>query len=120
MIGIFLDYRRLRNLARRGVEGEAVSTTQEYAGGGQYRVYYEVRLPEGEPKAEFHERQRGMVDLGVVVPVVYDRRRPRRGKTGFLKDIDYRAEQLAVFVIGYGGVAMYVAGIVLLIMVKGW
>ena len=120
MIGIFMTYRRLRNLARHGVEGGAVSTAQEYAGGGRYRVSYEVRLPEGEPRAEFHEDQPGMVDLGVVVPVVYDRRKPGRGKTGFLKDIDYRADQLAVFVFGYGGVALYAVGIILLIMVKGW
>ncbi|MDQ1047849.1 DUF3592 domain-containing protein [Streptomyces sp. V4I2] len=115
-IGIFRDYRRLRNLARHGVEGEAVSTAQDYAGAGQYRVQYEVRLADGESKAEFHALQRVMAELGTVVPVVYDRTKPQRAKTGFLEDINYRPDQLSVFVFGYGGVAAYLMGVVLLVL----
>ncbi|GAA4006768.1 DUF3592 domain-containing protein [Streptomyces sp. NBC_01352] len=113
----FLTYHRLRNLVRHGVEGEAVSTTHDYYGGGRYRVRYEVLLLEGEPRAEFREVQRDQPSPGMVVPVVYDRRKPRRAKTGFLKDIDYRAERILVFILGYGGLAMFVAGILLLTMV---
>lgn len=116
-ISIFLTYRRLRNLARHGVEGEAVVTAQEYYGSGKQRVHYEVRLPEGEPRAEFQAVQRELPGPGAVVPVVYDRRKPRRAKTGSLSDIDYRAERIVVFVLGYGGLAAYIAGIVLLVMV---
>ncbi|MGW0823339.1 hypothetical protein [Streptomyces sp. NPDC002845] len=119
-LGIFLTYRRLRNLARHGIEGEAVATTQEYYGSGKHRVHYEIRLPEGEPKAEFYALQRDLPDPGTVVPVVYDRRKPRRAKTGLLKDIDYRPERLVVFVLGYGGLALFVAGFVLLTMTLGW
>lgn len=36
---------------------------------------------------------------------------------GFLKGIDYRAEKLAVFCFGYGGLVLFVSGVVLLILV---
>ncbi|MFI7505158.1 DUF3592 domain-containing protein [Streptomyces sp. NPDC049687] len=116
----FVLYRRLRNLARHGVEGEAVSVDQKYAGTGEYHIHYEIRLADGEPGAEFRERQRGMADLGTVVPVVYDRRKPRRAKRGFLKDIDYRGERNIVLVFGYGGLAVFAGGVALLVAVNGW
>jgi hypothetical protein len=116
-VGIFLDYRRLRRLARFGVETEALAKSQEYAGAGKYRVSYEISVGGVDSKVEFDEIQRGEVVLGSVVAVVYDRGNPRRGKTGFLRDIDYRAEKLAVFCLGYGGLVFFVAGVVLLAMV---
>ena len=115
--GIFLEYRRLRRLARFGVETEALAKSQEYADSGNYRVSYEISVDGADSKVEFGEIQRGEVVLGPVVAVVYDRGNPRRGKTGFLRDIDYRAERLAVFCLGYGGLVFFVAGVVLLVMV---
>ncbi|MEV5706866.1 hypothetical protein [Actinoallomurus sp. NPDC052274] len=83
---------KLRRLQRHGVEGEAVSTLQEWIRGG-HRVYYDVRLDEGSPRASFIEvgpEPRGPV--GTVVPVVYDRRKPKRAQTGTLEDIDLTEE----------------------------
>jgi hypothetical protein len=115
-VSIFRTYRHLRNLALHGVEGEAVSVGQEYAGSGKYRVSYEIRPAGSGSPAVFREVYAGMREAGETVPVVYDRRKPRRARTGFLGDIDYRAERLSVFVLGYGGAAVYVVGLVLLIL----
>lgn len=106
-VGVFLDYRRLSRLARFGVETEALAKSQEYAGAGNYRVSYEIRVDAVNSKVEFRDIRRGEAVLGSVVAVVYDRRNPRRGRTGFLEDIDYRAEKLAVFCFGYGGLVLF-------------
>lgn len=116
-VGIFLKYRRLRRLARFGVETEALAKSQEYAGSGNYRVSYEISVDgtdsKVDSKVEFDDIRRGEIVLGSVVAVVYDRGNPRRGKTGSLKDIDYRAEKIAVFCFGYSGLVVFVAGVVL-------
>ena len=89
--GGLLHWLKLRNLKQRGVEGEAVSTLQEWISKG-HRVYYTILLPEGSPRSrppqfiEVGVEPRGPV--GTVVPVVYDRRKPSRAKTGTLADID--------------------------------
>ncbi|MFC9856152.1 MULTISPECIES: hypothetical protein [unclassified Streptomyces] len=89
--GGLVAFLTLRNLKWRGVEGEAVSTLHEWTSSG-HRVYYTVLLPEGSPQSqppqfiEVGVEPRGPV--GTVVPVVYDRRRPSRARTGTLPDIN--------------------------------
>ena len=89
--GGLVAFLKLRNLKRRGLEGEAVSTLQEWISSG-HRVYYTVLLPEGSSQSqppqfiEVGVEPRGPV--GTVVPVVYDRRKPSRARTGTLTDID--------------------------------
>ncbi|MBK3566466.1 DUF3592 domain-containing protein [Streptomyces sp. MBT62] len=88
--GGLVKFLKLRNLKRHGVQGEAVSTLQEWISGG-HRVYYLVLLP-GAPSGS---RQPHFIEVGVeprgpvgtVVPVVYDRRNPDRARTGTLADI---------------------------------
>lgn len=110
----FLTHRLLSNLERHGVEGEAIARRQDVMA-GQARVYFEVRLPEGEPRAEFYELfLTSPGPAGTVVPVVYDRRKPSRAKTGTRQEIDFRAERRLVQVMGGGGLVMFVAGVVLL------
>ncbi|MEV5850138.1 DUF3592 domain-containing protein [Streptomyces sp. NPDC051985] len=109
----FWVYRRFRKLERDGVEGEATITRWAPAG-GQMRLYLKVCLPEGREADEFEEVMLEPVGSpGDVVAVIYDPERPTRAKTGARKDIDYRAERLAVFIFGYGGLALFVAGIVM-------
>lgn len=109
----FWVYRTLRRLEKSGVEGEATITRWEPVG-GQMRLYFQVCLPEGESAAEFEEVMLEPVGSpGDVVPVVYDPENPTRGKTGVRKDIDYRDERLMVFLFGYGGLTLFVAGIVM-------
>jgi len=110
----FLTHRHLSNLERHGVEGEAVVRRQDRMA-GQARVYFEVRLPEGEPRAEFYELfLTSPGPEGTAVPVVYDRRKPSRAKTGTRQEIDFREERRLVQWMGGGGLVMFVAGVVLL------
>ncbi|MFF7866500.1 DUF3592 domain-containing protein [Streptomyces qaidamensis] len=114
----YLTHRLLSALERHGVEGEATAVRQDVMA-GQARVHFEVRLPEGEPRSEFYELflvSPGPV--GTVMPVVYDRRKPRRAKTGTRQEIDFRAERRLVQVMGGGGLVMFVAGVVLLFVAR--
>lgn len=92
--GLFV-FLKLRNLKRYGVEGEAVSELQEWISSG-HRVYYKVLVSQTSPRKrsprfiEVGPEPRGPV--GTVVPVVYDRRKPSRAKTGTLADIDLSDE----------------------------
>ena len=108
---------KLRRLQRRGVEGEAVSTLQEWIRGGGHRVYYDICLDEGSARASFIEvgpEPRGPV--GTVVPVVYDRRKPKRAQTGTLKDIDLTEEWFYVKLLwGPGLVCIFVGTVVPLV-----
>ncbi|MFK0155451.1 DUF3592 domain-containing protein [Streptomyces sp. NPDC090493] len=71
-------------------------------------------LQEGGAAVEFSEVMLDPVGSpGDVVPVIYDPENPTRAKTGGRKDIDYRGERLAVFLMGYGGLMLFVAGIVM-------
>ncbi|MEU6192987.1 DUF3592 domain-containing protein [Streptomyces sp. NPDC047061] len=109
----FWVYRRLRKLERDGVEGEATVRRSEPAG-GQVRLHFQVCLPDAEPVAEFEEVMLEPVGSpGDVVPVIYDPEKPTRARTGARKDIDYRGERLTVFLMGYGGLTLFVAGIVM-------
>ncbi|MEV7202212.1 hypothetical protein [Streptomyces griseoluteus] len=111
--GGLLLFLKLRNLQRHGVEGEAVSTLQEWISKG-HRVYYDLKLPEGSPLTSFIEvgaEPRGPV--GAVVPVVYDRRQPKRAKTGTLADIEVAEELFYVKVFWVPGLACVVLGAVL-------
>lgn len=49
--GIFLEYRRLRRLARFGVETEALAKSQEYAGSGTIVFLTKSALTEPIPKS---------------------------------------------------------------------
>lgn len=114
------DYRRLRRLERVGVEGEAAISRWEPAG-GRMRLYLQVCLPEGRPAGEFEEVMLEPAGSpGDVVPVIYDPEKPTRAKTGTRGDLDYRAERLAVYLFGGGGGALFVAGVVMIFLVRGW
>ncbi|MFR9789629.1 DUF3592 domain-containing protein [Streptomyces sp. MB22_4] len=116
----FATYRRLRILERSGTEGEAVVVRHDRMD-GLHRVYLRVRLPEGGEGREFYERHRELIGgPGTVVPVVYDRRKPSRAKTGSREDYDYRAERLAVYLLGCGGLVLFVAGFVMVCLVRPW
>ncbi|WOX11826.1 DUF3592 domain-containing protein [Streptomyces sp. N50] len=116
----FWVYRRLRRLERAGVEGEATVARWEPVG-GQMRLHLQVSLPEGESAGEFEEVMLEPVGSpGDVVPVIYDPEQPSRAKTGGRKDIDYRGERLAVFLMGYGGLALFVAGIVMVALSRSF
>ncbi|MEW1780117.1 DUF3592 domain-containing protein [Streptomyces sp. NPDC086777] len=114
------DYRRLRRLERQGVEGEATITRWEPVR-GQMRLYLQVSLPEGRSAGEFEEVMLEPVGSpGDVVPVVYDPEMPTRAKTGTRGDIDYKDDRLVVHLFGGGGGTLFVAGVVMIFLVRGW
>lgn len=94
-LGGLVIFLKLRNLKRRGVEGEAISELQEWIRAG-HRVYYKILVPGISPQQrsprfiEVGPEPQGPV--GTVVPVVYDRKKPSRAKTGTLADIDLSDE----------------------------
>ncbi|MBK3576825.1 hypothetical protein JHN63_24060 [Streptomyces sp. MBT65] len=116
--GGFVKFMKLRSLERHGVEGEAVSDLQEWISSG-HRVYYHIRIPGAPPQDEpphFIEvgpEPRGPV--GTVVPVVYDRRKPKRAKTGSLAEIDSSQERGMVVFFWAPGLALIAVGAVLAI-----
>jgi hypothetical protein len=113
-----LTHRLLSALERHGVEGEAIAVRQDVMA-GQARIYFEVRLPEGGRSSEFYELfLTSPGPVGTVMPVVYDRRKPRRAKIGTRQEIDFRAERRLVQVMGGGGLVMFVAGTVLLFVAR--
>ncbi|MER5218701.1 DUF3592 domain-containing protein [Streptomyces sp. NPDC002838] len=111
--GGLVEYLKLRNLERHGVEGEAVSPREEWLSSGPH-VFYKILLPESSPRgyAPFFEEvganPRGPV--GTVVPVVYDRRKPTRAKTGVLSDIDSSEERFHVALFWAPGLALMAVG----------
>ncbi|MER6333472.1 DUF3592 domain-containing protein [Streptomyces sp. NPDC001034] len=116
----FVVYRRLRILERVGVEGEAVVGRHDRMD-GLHRIYFQVRLPEGRSGKEFYEKHLELIgEPGAVVPVIYDRRKPGRAKTGSRADIEYRAERFAVYLLGGGGLTLFVAGFVMVALVRPW
>jgi hypothetical protein len=117
--GSLVKFLKLRNLKRRGVQGEAVSTLQEWISSG-HRVYYDILLPERLPQSrpprfiELGVEPRGPV--GTVVPVVYDRRKPSRARTGTLSeiaDIDLSEERIYLKLFWIPGLTCIVVGTVL-------
>lgn len=109
----FWDYRRLRKLERSGVEGAATIARWEPVG-GQMRLYLQVRLSGGGSSGEFEEVMLEPIGSpGDEVPVIYDPERPTRARTGTRGDIDYRDERMMVFLFGYGGLALFAAGILM-------
>jgi hypothetical protein len=118
--GSFLDYRRLRKLERHGVEGEA-TITQRCAVRGHERYLFAVRLPDGASAAEFSEEHwKPLGQPGAVLPVIYDPAKPKRAKTGMRKDIEYRAERFAVYLLGGGGLTLFVGGLVMESLIRPW
>jgi hypothetical protein len=114
------DYRRLRRLERDGVEGEAAITRWEPVR-GQVRLYLRVCLPEGRSAGEFEEVMLEPVGSpGDVVPVIYDAEKPTRAKTGTRRDLDYKDDRLVVYLFGGGGGTLFVAGLVMIFLVRGW
>lgn len=117
-LGNLVDYRRLRALELRGVEGEAVSVSQDWKD-GRFRVFYQVRLPEGAPRAEFYELSSHIPEpLGTVFPVVYDREKPARARIGTAEDIDSTAEGQIVKYVGGGGLLTLAVGLLLMVTFK--
>lgn len=113
-----MDYRRLRKLERRGVEGEA-TIVNRHSVKGHERYYFAVRLPDGESAGEFSEEHwTPLGSPGTVVPVIYDPQKPTRAKTGGRKDIDYKEARMYVYVLGGGGVALWVTGLLMLSLIR--
>ncbi len=116
--GGFVKFMKLRSLERHGVEGEAVSDLQEWISSG-HRVYYHVRIPGAPPQdtppqfIEVGPEPRGPV--GTVVPVVYDRRKPKRAKTGSLAEIDSSEERGMVMFFWVPGLTLIIVGAALAI-----
>ncbi|MCS0637214.1 hypothetical protein NX801_16400 [Streptomyces sp. LP05-1] len=114
--GNLLEFRRLRLLERRGVQGEAVARYQNWMN-GKYRVCYEVRLPEGRRRSQFYEFSTARPEpMGTVVPVVYDERKPSRARTGTLDAIDPSGEGRVVAGAGGFGAVALVLGLVIAIV----
>ncbi|MEU0600561.1 DUF3592 domain-containing protein [Streptomyces sp. NPDC006393] len=104
---------KLRRLQRHGIEGEAESVLEEGIRGGP-RITYVIRLPDGEAVARFMETgvpSRGPV--GTVVPVMYDRHKPSRARTGTLADIDPTEDGLYLRFFWGTGLALIAVGVVL-------
>ncbi|WP_208029951.1 hypothetical protein [Streptomyces cyanogenus] len=113
--GGLLEFVKLWKLQRYGVEGEAVSWRQEWISSG-HRVFHEIQLPGGVRPVNFIEvgvAPRGPV--GDAVPVVYDRRKPKRARTGRLADIELGDEWLGVKLFWVPGLACIAVGTVLYI-----
>ena len=116
--GGLVTFLKLRNLKRHDVEGEAVSELQEWISSG-HRVYYQIRVPGASPQdippqfIEVGPEPRGPV--GTVVPVVYDRRKPKRAKTGSLAEIDSSEERGMVMFFWVPGLTLIIVGAVLAI-----
>ena len=112
--GSFVNYRLMRNLKRHGVDGQAIYKFREYANPRSDRVFFDICLPEGEPRARFHEYMQELPGPeGTVVPVVYDIRKPRRAKTGVRKDLDFDKEQPVVLLLGGTGLVLLSVGALL-------
>ncbi|MFF5402217.1 hypothetical protein ACFY8K_10005 [Streptomyces misionensis] len=111
--GNFVIYRLMRGLKHHGVQGQAVYAFHEYAT-GSHRVFFDVCLPEGAPRARFHEYMSELPGPeGTVVPVVYDGRKPRRAKTGVRKDLDFDKERPVVLLVGGTGLLLLATGALL-------
>ncbi|MFJ8106766.1 DUF3592 domain-containing protein [Streptomyces sp. NPDC096132] len=111
--GNFVEYRLMRHLKHHGVEGQAVYKFYEYVT-GSHRAFFDVRLPEGQPQARFHEYMQALPGPeGTVVPVVYDSRKPQRAKTGKREDLDFDKERPVVLLMGGAGLVMLGAGALL-------
>ncbi|WP_437026086.1 hypothetical protein [Streptomyces bungoensis] len=116
----FWDYRRLRKLERSGVEGEA-TVVRRHPVRGHERYFLAVKLPDGSSADEFSEEHWQPIGApGAVLPVIYDPAQPKRATTGARKDIDYKAERFAVYVMGGGGLTLFVAGCVMVALVRPW
>ncbi|MDX2648225.1 hypothetical protein PV341_32580 [Streptomyces sp. PA03-1a] len=115
----FWVYRRLWKLERHGVEGAATIVRTEPAR-GLLRFFFEIKLPEGESGGEFSEVLLEPIGSpGDVVPAIYDPSKPQRTKTGTRGDIEYKGERLAVYLLGGGG-TLFIAGSVMILLVRGW
>lgn len=115
-LGNLVEYRRMRALERRGVEGEAVSVAHGWRD-GRICVYYRVLLPAGDRVPTFYELTNEMPDpLGTVFPVVYDRKNPRRAMIGTTEDIDSTAEGQIVKYVGGGGLLTFAVGLLLVLV----
>ncbi|MEU4655405.1 DUF3592 domain-containing protein [Streptomyces sp. NPDC023723] len=111
--GSFLEHRRLQALKHHGVDGQAVYAFHEYVT-NSHRVFLDICLPEGQPRARFHEYMQALPGPeGTVVPVVYDSRKPKRAKVGVRAELDYEFELVSVLLLGAGGLVLIGIGTVL-------
>ncbi|MFD3924571.1 hypothetical protein [Streptomyces sp. NPDC058614] len=108
-----LQFLKLRKLQRYGVEGEAVSTREELLSSGPH-VFYEILLPDSSIRDYPPSFEEVGVDpqgpVGTLVPVVYDRRKPSRAKTGKLMDIDLSEERDMVMFFWIPGLTLITLG----------
>ncbi|WP_320784702.1 hypothetical protein [Streptomyces sp. CRN 30] len=109
----YATYRRMQHLKRHGVDGQAIYKFHEYVT-NSHRAFFDVCLPEGQPRARFYEYMQGLPGPeGTAVPVVYDSRKPKRAKTGVRAELDFDAERPVVLLVGGGGLAMIAIGALL-------
>ncbi|MFF6993047.1 hypothetical protein [Streptomyces sp. NPDC010273] len=84
-----------------------------------HRVYYHVRIPGAPPQdtpPQFIEvGPEPREPVGTVVPVVYDRRKPKRAKTGSLAEIDSSEERGMVMFFWVPGLTLIIVGAALAI-----
>ncbi|WP_307676713.1 hypothetical protein [Streptomyces sp. V4I2] len=80
-------------------------------------MFYEIRLPDSSTRDYPPSFEEVGVDprgpVGTVVPVVYDRRKPSRAKTGTLADINSSEERFYVVLFSVPGLALMAVGAVL-------
>ena len=115
--GSCVEYRLMHALRDHGVDGEAVFRREEYASGSKNRMYFDVRLSDGEVQAEFHEYMSEVPGpAGTVVSAVYDARNPKRARTGLRKDLDFEKEWPVVLLLGGGGLMLLGVGVLLCVI----
>ncbi|WP_420031370.1 hypothetical protein ACN2WE_00120 [Streptomyces sp. cg28] len=116
--GGLVIFLKLRALKLYGVEGEAIPTLDEWISKGR-RVYYDVLIPGGDPMRppRFIEIGRDPAGpVGSIVPVVYDRRKPKRARTGTLDEIDFADEWDGVKAFWGTGLAVMALGALLVLV----
>ncbi|MGP2435666.1 hypothetical protein [Streptomyces sp. JW3] len=95
------------------MDGQAVYVFHEYVT-NSHRVFLDICLPEGQPRARFHEYMQALPGPeGTVVPVVYDSRKPKRAKVGARAELDYEYELGSVLLLGAGGLVLIGIGALL-------
>jgi hypothetical protein len=115
--GNYVEYRLMQHLKRHGVDGQAVYVFNQYATNSN-RVFFDVILPEGEAPARFREYMPTVPGPeGTVVPVVYDKRKPSRAKTGTREELDFDGEEWVVRL--FGGTGLALAGVGALLCLFG-
>jgi hypothetical protein len=111
--GNYVEYRLMQRLKHYGVDGQAVYAFKQYVTNSN-RAFFDVILPEGQAPARFREYMRELPGPeGTVVPVVYDKRKPSRAKTGTREELDFDPEGWVVRLFVGAGLALMVTGALL-------